>query len=217
MLLVKSQWNHLMETTKFILIGCGGYARVIFSIVEAQKAATIVWLFDTDSEVKTLGGIENFGAYTADTFPNSLAIIAIGNNQIREKLAYQITHDFGVLVHPTASIDRITSIDEGTVVHHAVIQRGTAVGKHVIINTSSSIDHDCKLEDFVQIAPNATLCGGVDVGKGSLNGVGSVVLPQVKIGANVTLGAGTIVAKNIPDGSMVIGNPGKIIDSNGAI
>ena len=207
-----------METTKYILIGGGGHARVISSIVEAQKTATVVGLFDSNSEVKSLDGIENFGTYTADSFPNSRAIIAIGNNQIREKLAYQIIHNFGVLLHPTASIDRISSIDEGTVVmHHAVIQRGTTVGKHVIVNTSSSIDHDCKLEDFVHIAPNVTLCGGVHVGKGTLIGVGSVVLPQVKIGANVTVGAGTVVTKNIPDGSTVIGNPGKIIDSDGAI
>ena len=115
-----------METTKYILIGGGGHARVISSIVEAQKAATVVGLFDSNSEVKSLDRIENFGTYTADSFPNSRAIIAIGNNRIREKLAYQIIHNFGVLLHPTASIDRISSIDEGTVVmHHAVIQRGT--------------------------------------------------------------------------------------------
>jgi len=47
-----------METTKYILIGGGGHARVISSIVEAQKSATVVGLFDSNSEVKSLDGLK---------------------------------------------------------------------------------------------------------------------------------------------------------------
>ena len=214
----KSQWNPLMETAKFILIGGGGHARVVSSIIEAQENSHLEVVFDSNSKIETLDGVENFHKYNPDQFPNALAIVAIGDNKIRKQLAQTIQHVFGKLIHPSASIDRLSSLGEGSVVlHHAVIQRGTRIGKHGIINTASSVDHDCVLGDFVHIAPNATLCGGVQIGDETFIGAGAVVLPQIKIGKRVTVGAGSVVTKNIPDGATVVGNPGKIITSHGAI
>jgi sugar O-acyltransferase (sialic acid O-acetyltransferase NeuD family) len=214
----KSQWNPLMETAKFILIGGGGHARVVSSIIEAQENSHLEVVFDSNSKIETLDGVENFHKYNPDQFPNALAIVAIGDNKIRKQLAQTIQHVFGKLIHPSASIDRLGLVGEGSVVlHHAVIQRGTRIGKHGIINTASSVDHDCVLGDFVHIAPNATLCGGVQIGDETFIGSGVIVLPEIKIGKQVIVGAGTVVTKNIPDGATVVGNPGKIINSNGAI
>lgn len=42
-------------------------------------------------------------------------------------------------------------------------------------------------------------------------GANSVILPGVNIGDNVIVGSGTIVTKDIPSGSVVAGNPGKIV------
>ena len=216
--LVKSQCNPLMETTKFIIIGGGGHARVVSSIIEAQKTSHLEAVFDSNPKIETLDKVKNFHDYKPDLFPNALAIIAIGDNSVRKQLVQTIHHVFGVLIHPSASIDRPSLVGAGTVVmHHAVIQRGTVIGKHVIINTACSVDHDCILGDFVHIAPNATLCGGVQIGDETFIGAGAVVLPQIKIGKRVTLGAGTVVTKSIPDGATVVGNPGKIINSHGAI
>lgn len=207
-----------METTKFILIGGGGHARVVSSIIEAQETSILEGVFDSNPKIEALDGVENFQNYNPDLFPNALAFIAIGDNRIRKQLAQTINHVFGVIIHPSAIMDRLSSVEEGSVVmHRAVIQRGTQIGKHAIINTASSIDHDCILGDFIHIAPNATLCGGVVIGDETFIGAGALVLPQIKIGKRVTVGAGAVVTKNIPDGATVVGNPGKIITSHGAI
>ena len=207
-----------METTKFILIGGGGHARVVSSIIEAEETSQLEAVFDLNPKIKTLDGVSVYQKYSSDLFPDASAIIGIGDNRIRKQLAQTINHVFGVLIHPSASLDRLSSVGEGSVVmHRAVIQRGTRIGKHGIINTASSIDHDCVLGDFVHIAPNATLCGEVVIGDQTFIGAGAVVLPQIKIGKRVTVGAGSVVTKNIPDGATVVGNPGKIITSHGAI
>jgi len=211
----KLQWNRLMEITDYILIGGGGHARVVSSIIGAQKDAQLEGFFDSNLKLKFLDGIENLGIYTPEFSPNALAIIAIGDNQIREQLAEIIKHTFGCLVYPTAAIDRLCSLGGGTVVmHQAFIQRGAQVGKHGIINTASSIDHDCVLGDFVHIAPNAALCGGVHIGHGTLIGAGAIIIPDIKIGNRVTVGAGAVVTQDIPDGATVVGNPAKIIHAN---
>ncbi|MFT4720334.1 MAG: carbonic anhydrase/acetyltransferase-like protein (isoleucine patch superfamily) [Candidatus Azotimanducaceae bacterium] len=54
---------------------------------------------------------------------------------------------------------------------------------------------------------------GCDVGEGTLVGINSVILNGAKIGKNCLIGANSLIAegKVIPDGSMVIGSPGKIV------
>jgi carbonic anhydrase/acetyltransferase-like protein (isoleucine patch superfamily) len=54
---------------------------------------------------------------------------------------------------------------------------------------------------------------GCTIGDGSLIGIGSVVLNGTKIGRNCLIGAKTLIGegKEIPDNSLVLGSPGKVI------
>ncbi|MEP2830709.1 gamma carbonic anhydrase family protein [Parvibaculum sp.] len=54
---------------------------------------------------------------------------------------------------------------------------------------------------------------GCTIGEGSLVGIGSIILNNAKIGKGCLIGANTLIAENkeIPDYSMVLGSPGKIM------
>lgn len=54
---------------------------------------------------------------------------------------------------------------------------------------------------------------GCTIGDNSLIGMGAIVLNGAKIGKNCLIGAGALVTegKEIPDGSMVLGSPGKVV------
>jgi len=54
---------------------------------------------------------------------------------------------------------------------------------------------------------------GCTIGDGSLIGIKSVVLNGAKVGRNCLIGANSLIAegKEIPDGSLVIGSPGKVV------
>ena len=58
-----------------------------------------------------------------------------------------------------------------------------------------------------------TLIGKVSIGNDCFVGAGSTILPGVHIGNNVIIGAGSVVTKSIPDDSVVVGNPAKVICS----
>jgi sugar O-acyltransferase (sialic acid O-acetyltransferase NeuD family) len=94
-----------------------------------------------------------------------------------------------------------------------VINRATKIGHHCIVNSNATVEHDCQIDDFVHIAPGVTICGGVTVGEETLVGANATVLPNCVIGKNVIIGAGTVVTKNIPDNTLVMGVPGKIISN----
>ena len=51
------------------------------------------------------------------------------------------------------------------------------------------------------------------VGNNTVIGVRSIILPGLKIGNHVIVGAGSVVTKDVPDNTIVAGNPAKIIKS----
>ena len=53
--------------------------------------------------------------------------------------------------------------------------------------------------------------GRIDIGSNVFIGAASIVLPNVKIGSNVIVGAGSIVTKDIPDNSVAVGSPARVI------
>ena len=72
--------------------------------------------------------------------------------------------------------------------------------------------HPCTLGKNVSVGHMAML-HGCTVGDGSLVGIGSVILNDAKIGKNCLIGANTLITegKEIPDNSMVMGSPGKVV------
>lgn len=189
------------------LYGASGHAKVIIDILRANQIE-INGLVDDNPNVQELLGISVLHQ------SNGLSpfIISIGNNQIRKTIAEQLKTSFGKAIHPSAIISPNSLIDEGTVVMQgAIVQSCATIGKHCIINTGASVDHECVIKDYVHISPHATLCGNVHVGEGSWVAAGSVVLPGVKIGKWSVIGAGSVVAKDIPDGVLAVGNRCKVL------
>lgn len=49
------------------------------------------------------------------------------------------------------------------------------------------------------------------IGDDSFVGIGAIILPGVRIGKEVIIGAGSVVTKDIPDHCIAVGNPAKVI------
>ncbi|MBQ9989379.1 MAG: gamma carbonic anhydrase family protein [Lachnospiraceae bacterium] len=97
------------------------------------------------------------------------------------------------------SIDKSIHIGEGSniqdnAVVHVDEDHGVSIGKHVTVGHSAII-HGCRIDD------------------NTLIGMGAIILNGATIGKNCIIGAGALVTQDtiIPDNSLVIGRPGKII------
>ena len=209
----KPQWKSLMDKTKFLIFGGGGHSRVIVSILE-KLDKEILGFFDRNSKSKDINKIAFLGDYDDKFQPDVNIVIAIGNNNIREKLTKIIKHPYGKVIDQNSVISKDVKIGDGAqIMMSSTINIGTRIGNHCIINTNSSIDHDCKVEDFVHVAPGVTVCGGVTIGKGTLIGANATILPNIKIGKNCLIGAGSIINKDVPNNSKVLGIKGKIVSN----
>jgi serine O-acetyltransferase len=114
----------------------------------------------------------------------------------------QITRFFtGIEIHPGASIGRRFFIDHGMGV---VIGETTEIGNDVLIYQNVTLGGTGK----EQGKRHPTIGNHVVIG------TGAKVLGNIFVGNNVKIGAGSVVVKQVPDNSTVVGVPGRIVRMN---
>lgn len=203
---------------KLIIIGASGHGKVVADIaIKMNKWQSITFL-DDDESIKASIGLEVIGktavAFTykeeADFF------VAIGSNTTREKIQEKLIEqglNVVSLIHPSAVIGTDVEMGIGTaVMAGVVINSSTRIGNGCIINTSSSVDHDNVIEDYVHISPGVNMAGTVKVGKGTWLGIGSVVSNNVNVCSGCKVGAGAVVVKDITEPGTYVGVPVRRVD-----
>ena len=132
---------------------------------------------------------------------------------------------------------RVKAADSSNIVKETVVTGDVAVGENstvlfyavlrgdvekIVIGNCSNIQDNCTvhtdkgfpaiLGDYVTVGHNAVI-HGCTIGDGSLIGMGAVVLNGAKIGKGCLVGAGSVVLEHqvIPDGSLAVGNPAKVV------
>lgn len=83
-----------------------------------------------------------------------------------------------------------------------------SIGKNVTLAPRVHIlAHDASTKLFLDY----TRVSNVKIGDNVFVGAGSIVLPGVTIGNNVVIGAGSVVTRDIPDNSVAVGNPARVV------
>lgn len=201
-----------------VVIGYSGHAYVVLDILlstdyiirgyceagEKKKNPYRIDYLGSEKNVEVLSSIK------MDEF-----FIGVGDNKIRRAIAEFLFDKeccLPNLIHPSAIISPVASMDSANVVMPGVVINSLArLGKGIICNTSCIVEHECTIGDYVHIAPGAVLAGNVSIGNNTFVGANSVVRQGIRIGNNVTIGAGAVITKDIENGHTVIGNPGRYL------
>lgn len=112
---------------------------------------------------------------------------------------------------PTVAVPRSLAAEPGLWVNTGATLGGASrFGRFVLVNRGASVGHHADLGRFASIGPNATLAGEVTLGAGAAIGAGAVILPRIRIGEHAVVAAGSVVTRDVPDRSLVMGNPARI-------
>ena len=198
---------------KLGIIGASGHGKVIADIAKKNGYSEISF-FDDNENIHECGSYPVTGKSAEARIIDGDIIVGIGNAAIRKKIQEMLpVEKLVTLIHPDAVIAEDVVIGVGTVVMAgAVVNSGVQIGNGCIINTCSSVDHDCILGDYVHIAVGSHLCGTVSVGSETWIGAGAIVSNNVAICSNCMIGAGAVVVKNLVKVGIYIGIPAKRID-----
>jgi len=207
---------------KIIVVGGGGHARVVISLLRKLNIYDIFGYVDKADKGNVAGlkylGNDDVLAELIKKDAISLAVIGVGSVNLDNKRANlyarlsKMGYSFPVIISPDAVVNKDVVIGEGTVVMDGVVLGiGTKVGEGCIINTHATIDHDCTIGNFVHIATGAILSGGIKVGNNSLIGVGTVVVQYKTIVSECLVGAGAVVTADCMESGTYLGVPARRI------
>lgn len=202
-----------------LVVGAKGFAKELLQIAQQNNELENLTFYDDINEdipdflfnrfpvLKDEHAAEVFLTYTDSRFT-----IGIGNPVLRKKMHDKFTAlggKFTSLISPKADIGSFgVTIGEGCNILSGVkISNDVVIGKGCMIYYNSIITHDVHLGEFVEISPNVSLLGRCSVHSYSHIGSGAVILPDVIIGENVVVAAGSVVTRDVPANVMVAGVP----------
>jgi len=127
--------------------------------------------------------------------------------------------------------DNFFIADNASVIGSVVLENNTSIWFNVVVRADNDLIHigeNSNVQDGavlhtdpgfqLKIGKNVTvghkaMLHGCTVGDNTLIGINSVILNGAKIGRNCLIGANSMIpeGKEIPDGSLVIGSPGKVV------
>lgn len=209
---------------KIILIGAGGNAAEVreyirfHNRVKPEEHIEVLGYLDVDDvnykryqyEEPYLGTAEDH-----EIILDAAYMFCFGNLAYKKQLAASYKAKgavFFTFIHPTALIASTAKIGEGVLIsHNASVGPFAEVGDFNIINSRATIAHDTKLGAFNFISPQVALSGNTTLGNGNMMGVNSATIPGITIGNGNTIGAGSVITKNIENGQLIVGVPGKSI------
>jgi len=113
-------------------------------------------------------------------------------------------------------------VGEGTLLGSSTKLDGRVeVGRNVSIQSNVYLPHLTVIKDGVFIAPNVCFTNdpypksrrlaGTVVEKNAIICANSTILPSLRIGENVVVGAGSVVTSDVSSGSVVVGNPARFL------
>ena len=195
-------------------------ARMIHAVKENDQNINFLGFIDNDPEKKgkkflnlpIFGGFEvaekfiRKGNYfvnliTRDCitrFETSLAISKMGGQ-------------FTNFIHPSVNLEMIRMGVGNYIQEGVILQANVIIKNNSSIHMGSLIGHESSIGHSVFIAHGCNISGLVKIEDGVFVGAGVTVIPRLTIGRFSFIVAGTVVIKDVPSYSVVVGNPGRVI------
>jgi sugar O-acyltransferase (sialic acid O-acetyltransferase NeuD family) len=140
-----------------------------------------------------------------------------GSTKARHETTRQILAAGGRLanfIHPSIDLT-MTVLGNGLYLQEGVVvQAAVEIGDNSSIHIGTMVGHETRIGESVFIAHAVSVSGCCRIGDGTFIGTNASILPRIRIGRWATIGAGTVVTKDVPDYAIVVGNPGKVIKYN---
>ena len=190
---------------KAYIFGAGGHARVVASFLDAD----VVFVADDPPDSSVMSTEDYFARRPAGD-----AYVGIGANLARQRFLDRLAAAAirtPPCVAPTAWVARDARIEGAVICAGAVIGSRASIGRGAIVNTLSSVDHDCTLGSYTQVTAGVTIAGTVTIGQNCFFGIKSGVIPNKTIGDNVQVMAGALVVSDVEANVMMGGNPARIV------
>ena len=211
----------------FAVYGASGCGRSLMPVavdqlqrLDAQENSQIVFIDDALDEDANVNGYTamNYAKFKNINSDDKFVLIAIANSSIREKIAEQLVQDgislWTVKGTTTLIMDAVSIAAGAALSPFVTIAANVTIGKCFHANLYSYVEHDCVIGDYVTFAPRVSCNGNIHIHDHAYIGTGAVIKQgtpdkPLVIGKGAIVGMGAVVTKDVPVGSVVVGNPAR--------
>lgn len=203
-----------------IIIGARGYGRGTFDTAQTMKGYGVDFdikgflddkkdaLDGYEGYPQILDSVENYQIQKDDIF-----ICALGDVKYKKKYAKIILDkggEFMNVIHGSAIIGKNVKMGVGCMVGtFSKIDCDAEIGDFVSIQDHCDIGHDTKVASWSILDCYSFLGGFSSIGESVTMHTRSTLIPKKHIGDNSVINAGSVVIRNVPDDSLMMGNPAK--------
>ncbi len=212
--------------TDIVMLGAGGTCADVLAIIAAanvRQPGRWNCLGVLDDAPGFAGarvhGLPVLGPIQANQLPaGALAVDCLGSPRsfpARESLLLARGFDpaaFATIIDDTAWVAHSAQIGPGSILFpHVVVMANVRLGMHVTVLANSVMNHETTVGDFTIVASGVNVSGRVAVGRGCYLGSGASIIHDRSIGAGALIGAGAVVVRDVQAGSVVAGNPARVL------
>ena len=216
----------MSKLKKIMILGIGGTSIDIFDTLEDINGAgrsryKITGFLDDNKAVhgKVIHGVKVLGPLAkAREYRDCCFVCGITSPSLFFKRAAIIERAgvplerFETICHPSTVVSRWATLGRGTVLlQNVTVNANARIGDHVIVLPNTVISHDDVIGDYTSIASAVSLSGGVKVGRSCYLGANCSVKEYLTIGSKSLVGLGSVVLRDVPANSVVVGNPAKFL------
>ncbi len=188
--------QNLSGKPRLLIVGAGGHGRSVAEAVLMANQFNLVGFADDGAHARgevvwglpVLGPAVAFENYSSHA---THAVVAIGNNLLRQKLFAQLQaagFALASVIHPKAIVSPRAQLGAGvSVMAGAIVGTEATLGQGAIVNCGAVVDHHAQVHEFGHLGVNASMAGGSVLGALAWMQAGSA------IGYGVQIAAGTVL------------------------
>ncbi len=207
---------------KSIIIGAGKYGEVYLNYLKAAGIEIVGFLDDDETtHGQSFGGVPVLGSRNLlKTLKDENGVEAVycplGNNRLRVKFlneARNLGYKTPSYIHPSVTISENVSIGDGVYILLGTnIMPNTVIEDFVMISMGVNIAHHNLLKSGTFLSTGCNFGASIVAEPYTYCGIASTIMTGLhRLGTDCLIGAGAVVIRDVPDGAVVAGVPGKVI------
>lgn len=216
-----------MTRQRVVILGAAGLGRAFYGVLASYgRAKTVVGFLDDGRrddfcERPILGRCRDLPAIIRR---HRISHVALGVGyrffQDRQELRALINAsgcEWVSAVHASAIVNPDVRLGRGVFISAgSVVNAGTRIGDHGVLWSGVLIEHDNEIDEDVYIATGVMTAGYVKIRAHAFIGMGSMIA-KCTIGQYATVGAGSLVLRDVPDHTYAWGRPAKTVKRKPAL
>jgi len=197
---------------RLVIFGAGGMGREAADLARRSSAIGARYseiVFAIDRPEGPIDGLPVLAPEEIDA--EDEICIALGSGADRRRLAERFAgRRFARVAAETAIVSRSARIGVGALLgDYSLVNNNVVVGDHFQANAFAQVSHDCRIGDFVTLAPRVSCNGWIEIGSGVTIGAGAVVRNgrcgrPLRIGEGAVIGMGALVVRDVPPGAVLL-------------